>query len=431
MIRDTLKPATNFIRSVIGTNGVAEQMARVDAKIDALAQRLPGLDQLHAPPPSQPLPPAAPAIDVSMLLHQSRGAMMRDMPRGAKRLLSAGCAGKWYFDWIEQTYGPVPEHLGIEFYSPKPEGLPDYVTWIANTAGNMVGVQSASCDLVISGQNIEHLWPDEVAGFMIEAARVLRPGGTLCVDSPNRTITAPLVWSHPEHTVELTAPEMRRLFELAGFEVTKEAGLWLCQDDHTGRMLPFDANTPDSDWSVAERLISARDKPEQSFLWWLEGRRTNQEPDRKAIFAATAEIFDRAWPERTQRLLVPPGRTTEQRADGEWVIAAPGAGGVVFYGPYMPLRPGHYRVTFELIEDVGATGAYAQVDIMTGAETILAQQVVSAGSNQVTLEVDLRELTFGFQFRCTSLGKAGFVARRHVGLVETPAMPLLHAGIPT
>jgi hypothetical protein len=212
---------------------------------------------------------------------------------------------------------------------------------------------------------------------------------------------------------------MRHLFELAGFDVTKEAGIWLCRDPKTGRVLPFDPNLRDVDWSIPERLISARDKPEQSFLWWLEGRRSDQCPDRQAIGAILANIFGTAWPERIQRLLLAPGRKTEQREDGEWVLAASGEGGVVFFGPYMPLRAGRHWVTFDLIPDDGTEGIYAQCDITSGMEgAVLQEGKAEPGSRQLTLEVDLSELTFGYQFRCISLGLGGFAVRRHVTLTE-------------
>jgi hypothetical protein len=105
----------------------------------------------------------APRIDVNLLLHQFRTAFLRAMPPGARRLLSAGCAGGWYFDWVTQSYGPVEEHLGIEYYVDPPADLPANVTWIRNTVGNMSAVEDRSCDLVFSGQNLEHLWPEELA----------------------------------------------------------------------------------------------------------------------------------------------------------------------------------------------------------------------------------------------------------------------------
>ena len=216
LIRDILRPATRAVRSIIGTNGLSDRLAVLEGAL--LTQSRPngafsaapsaGTAPLRAPSPAPPAERPAP-LNVNLLLHQSRGAFLRAMPPGAQRLLSAGCAGLWYFEWIEQTYGRVPEHLGIEYYSPRPEGLPDNVTWIANTASDMSDVPDASCDLVFSGQNLEHLWPEEVAGFVLEAARVLKPGGHLVMDSPNRHVTRLLNWSHSEHTIELTKTRRR------------------------------------------------------------------------------------------------------------------------------------------------------------------------------------------------------------------------------
>ncbi|MDA8049333.1 MAG: methyltransferase domain-containing protein [Rhodospirillales bacterium] len=157
------------------------------------------------------MPPAAPpALDLNLMLHTARGARLGAMPPGAERMLSAGCSGLWYFEWNEKRYGRVAEHIGIEYYSAKPDGLPANVTWIANSVANMTDIADRSCDLVFSGQNIERLWPDEIAGFLLESARVLRPCGHLVIDSPSRTLTAALNWSHPEHTIELNLQEIAR-----------------------------------------------------------------------------------------------------------------------------------------------------------------------------------------------------------------------------
>jgi FkbM family methyltransferase len=48
MIRDSLKPATSLIRSVFGTNGMAEQMSVLEAKIDEMTLRLQALDAAAA-----------------------------------------------------------------------------------------------------------------------------------------------------------------------------------------------------------------------------------------------------------------------------------------------------------------------------------------------------------------------------------------------
>ena len=413
MLRKSLKPITTFIRSAIGTNGVAEQVAVLAAKLDALP--------VHAEPNNATtIAPAAPAYDINLLLHQARGALMRDLPKGARCIVSAGCSGRWYFDWIEHTYGYVDQHLGIEYYVPKPDSLPDNVKWISNTAGNMEAVADKVCDLLISGPNIEHLWPEDIADFLIESARVLKPGGTLCVDSPNRVTTALLNWSHPEHTIELTVPEMRHLLDLTGFEITKEAGIWLCRDPKTSRILPIDPNTPDPEWSLTERIFSAADKPEHSIIWWIESRRTEREPDPEALRKSLSAIYAVAWPERIQRVIVWPSLATEHRADGEWIVVTPTHDKVVFFGPYMPLRAGRYRIGFEFQSDPSAKESFARCDVVVGSEAkVLAQCEVLPGQTQVALEVEIHELVFGAQFRCIGMGRSAFAVRRHLEIVET------------
>jgi hypothetical protein len=64
-------------------------------------------------------------------------------------------------------------HVGVEAYESMPDDLPAYVEWIVNTADKMSGVENSSVDLVFAGQTTEHLWADELAGFLLESHRVL------------------------------------------------------------------------------------------------------------------------------------------------------------------------------------------------------------------------------------------------------------------
>jgi SAM-dependent methyltransferase len=386
--------------------------APVTAALDRIAT---GQAAQRAPEPTA----AAPAQDVSVLLHHARSARLRQMPPGARTMLSAGCSGAWYFDWIARCYGPVERHLGIEFYMPKPDALPPNVEWIANTASDMSAVATGSCDLIFSGQNLEHLWPREVVGFLLETARVARPGATLVVDNPNRAITRPLNWSHPEHTVEVTPGEAKELVELAGFDVTRLAGIWLTRDARTGAMLPFQPAPTDADWSLPERLLLAEHHPDQSFIWWLEARRLDRSPDAATLRARMAAIFAEAWPERVRRQ-VPGLARIEHRNGTDWFVAPQGASGPALYGPYMPLKAGTHACTF-LFADIGAAGdaPFTRVDVVCGdGSRVLAARELSRADlsdGQVTLSFALPELTFGMQFRCFALGGPGFACRVQPG----------------
>jgi SAM-dependent methyltransferase len=435
--KNIMRTAAHAVRSVVGTNGVSDRLRRIEVGVEELRQRTAkiarasdlgtGSAELEAAPTAnEPASTVATMIDHNMMIHQGRGALLRAMPPGANRLLSAGCSGTWYFDWMRQCYGDVPEHLGIEYYTPRPDDLPANVSWITNTVSDMSGVATASCDLVFSGQNIEHLWPAEVVAFLVEAARVTRPGGHLVIDSPNRTLTAAMNYSMAEHTFELTVDEIRQAVTMAGFDETKVAGIWLCRDPRTGRVLPFDSNQPDVDWSVTERLVAAGDHPNDSFIWWLEARRTARTPELATLRTRINGIFANAWPERIQRLIPYPGRDVERRGGVDWIIASPGEAGFAMYGPYMPLRPGRYRCKFFLASEA-ATGdgrPLAVCDVVGGPDTTtLARGEVRPGQSEITLEFTLDRLLFAMQFRCVSHGNGGFAVARHVTLEEPHSGP--------
>lgn len=85
-----------------------------------------------------------------------------------------------------------------------------------------------STDLVFSGESIEHVSVDEARRTFAEAYRVLRPGGALCLDTPNASVTriqSPSGLIHPEHKVEYRLEELRRMLMDVGFEIVTEAGV--------------------------------------------------------------------------------------------------------------------------------------------------------------------------------------------------------------
>lgn len=143
-------------------------------------------------------------------------------------------------------------------------------------------------------------------------------------------------------------------------------------------MLPFDPNETDAEWSQTERLIVARDHPEDSFIWWIEGQRNRAVADRAGIEAILALAYATAWPERLQRMVALLGFVQQ---DG-WIVVPPG--------------------------DLG------RFEVYVGQEgSVLAAAACQAGG--VALVFSLPELQFRVQSRCVSdLG--GFRVRRAVRL---------------
>ena len=351
--------------------------------------------------------------DISELLHDQRTALLKLMPRTDGTFLSAGCSGNWYFEWIAQHYGPLKRHVGIEYYSPKPEHLPDNVEWIVNTVGNMQDVPDASVDLLFSGQNLEHLWPNEVINFLCEAARVVKPGGHLTVDSPNRSVTSPLVWSHPEHMVEFTPEEARRLVTLAGFDVLDVYGIWLQRMPETGILLPLNPAEVVPAISQQQRIEMGRHDPENALLWWVNAVRAERAPDRAAIIDETKRIFQIAWPERCRRFVSGVGVKTDAG-----VRADRGQAGPLVFGPYMPLPAGQFEVVFEILNHDGVEyGTLGHVDVVGGVqgEHVLCSHVLDgaelrAAKGAVRVGFALDDLLFGIQMRVFSNGRSALFA---------------------
>jgi len=86
-------------------------------------------------------------------------------------------------------------------------------------------------DLAWSGQSIEHVDRDGGARMCAEAFRVLRPGSTFCLDTPNRRFTSIHTrdvgggFIHPEHRHEYHVDELRALLVASGFEIAAEHGI--------------------------------------------------------------------------------------------------------------------------------------------------------------------------------------------------------------
>lgn len=93
--------------------------------------------------------------------------------------------------------------------------------------GNLIDLPlpDDSVDLVVNFQVIEHLW--DQPGFVRECARVLVPGGTLLMSTPNRITFSPGRDTplNPFHTRELNPEELSELLTENGFAVEQLLGI--------------------------------------------------------------------------------------------------------------------------------------------------------------------------------------------------------------
>jgi SAM-dependent methyltransferase len=373
-------------------------------------------------------------------LHEARTIALADVPPGAGTMLSAGASGRWYFDWVAEHYGRVPRHIGVEAYSARPDDLPANVDWLAaDIAGpeGIAAIESHSVDLCFSGQNLEHLWPGQMVRFFCEANRVLREGGLLVVDSPNRALTAAYRWSMGEHTVELTPGEAEELLALAGFALERMKGVWLCR--HDGRVMPLGpdpaATGPEG---LVRRFALAAARPDDSFIWWAEARRVAP-PDRPALTEQVRGLFERHWPERVARVEATGGEPCTWADGRPGVRAAAGTACQLLRGPSMPVPPGTFEMRLELAwsdpppgawarhdagDRAGDAGCVGRLEVMAGERTVAATDVVRTaapeGSLVVTCPFELDQLEWGVGIRLVSTGTAEVRAPLALAIAPDP-----------
>lgn len=340
--------------------------------------------------------------DFTHMLHMLRTRELQASEPVKGTMVSVGCNGLQYFQWIEDNLGRPDLHIGLEFYLPKPDGLPDNAKWIANTAGDMRDVATDSVDLVFAGQTVEHLWLEELAGFFVEAARVVKENGRLLFDSPNRDISNALKWNHPEHTIELSPEEAKHLASLAGFDVTKCTGHWLCKDGD--RLLPL----TEINESAERRIVDGAASPEHCFSWWIEATRSERESDVIGIFRHARELSQRHFAERQAKMM----QSQAPSANG-WAEAPVGWTGALSFGPHAPLPPGEWLVRFH-VKPYLAPSSPGHVEVFqTDAGNILAEMPLPPRleCGFVDVPLSLAETQFGLEFRMWANGAGSLCAK--------------------
>ena len=336
--------------------------------------------------------------DFNEIIHADRGKLLARLPKGAKTICSAGCAGGWYFDWVENCYGPVDLHIGVELYSPRPDRLPSNVRWIQNSVSDMRDVRSGSVDLLFSGQNIEHLFYDDLIGFLREANRVVRNGGHLCLDSPNRGITQDLGYTQPQHVLELTVQDAIELVEAAGFDIETVDGIWDCANG-LKRFRSADEVVGD----VEARRRTAPENPLSSFIWWIVARKARAaSPDLEAVVERIVTRAFRPFVAARYRKVI--GKVESIEGTETIIRVSRQESGYALFGPYVPLRAGKFTAEFDVkkLQDGGAL----HFDVVArGGNAILATHTFSAGKSdwtKISLPFTLTEFTEGLETRVLS-----------------------------
>jgi SAM-dependent methyltransferase len=362
-----------------------------------------------------------PTHDFGHFLHALRTNRLALMPSDARVVLSGGAAGSLYFQWFANYPGQVERHIGVEYFAPPPDPLPEGVEWLARTLGDLSPVGDGEVDLVFAGQVIEHLWPDDVAGFLCEANRVLRPGGAIVIDSVTRFVTQRLDWTHPEHTMEFDPDEIVGLMELAGFVDIDIKGVWLCYDREREQLLDLDLVGGGTNWPWRRRVIEAEARPQDSFIWWAEARKGDGPVDAAAVRRRVGEIYEVARPTAFERVRTDVGDPAGDSV-GRRFRAKRGTSGFVLRGPGAALPPGRHEAVFRLRAEavdgwVSANRTLAEIEVTRDGGHVIADRSLTArdlppGGTQreLALAFELRDTAFDCELRVRSSGAVPLVA---------------------
>jgi hypothetical protein len=191
------------------------------------------------------------------------------------------------------------------------------------------------------------------------------------------------------------------LLEAAGFKVTEVNGIWNCAE---GVRRYEEANSLTGD--IELRCQSAEDDPVSSFIWWIVGEKTG--PAREDLEALVEKVVARSFkPFAAARFRNRLGRIHSIEGTELILEVTSAERGVVFYGPWVPLRGGRYRAEFDLKFLDGAGPIELDVVANSGKRQLAKVRVEASADGEWrkhSLEFDLDDYTEGVETRAISHG---------------------------
>ncbi|MEG4104611.1 methyltransferase domain-containing protein [Microcoleus sp. S13_C5] len=175
-------------------------------------------------------------------LHSARMEMVRTLLPPAKVILDMGgySGSDERGALLQLGYPYLPEKLYILDFHPDQMMFPgpewsqqvNYqgceIEYVYGSMADLTCFQKNYFDLIWSGESIEHVTVEEAEKVLSEAYKLLKPGGILALDTPNRRATkvhSPDSYIHAEHKIEYYYEDLCNLIEKHNFKILQTKGL--------------------------------------------------------------------------------------------------------------------------------------------------------------------------------------------------------------
>ena len=175
-------------------------------------------------------------------LHYARFKLIRTVLPEAKVILDLGGAstGDDRGALLSFGYPYLPEKIYIADLPPDERMLnaPELtqhirykncdIEYVYTSMSDLSSFEEGSFDLIWSGQSIEHVTQEDAEKVFAQAYKLLKPGGKLALDTPNRSATqiqCPEGYIHPEHKIEYFYSDLCEILERYNFKIVEAKGL--------------------------------------------------------------------------------------------------------------------------------------------------------------------------------------------------------------
>jgi SAM-dependent methyltransferase len=175
-------------------------------------------------------------------IHKARCEMVQTLLPPAKTILDLGGAnpGDPIGALLSFGYPHAPEKLSIVDLPPEKRIIPSVesdtrlnhngceIEYFYTHMSDLECFEEGSFDLVWSGESIEHVSRADAELIFSQVYKLLKPGGTFALDTPNRRITQlqnRYGFIHPEHQLEYYYDDLVEMLKQHHFNVVQTKGI--------------------------------------------------------------------------------------------------------------------------------------------------------------------------------------------------------------